>query len=118
MGEAEARLFAQEGAKVVVALYFRRLVHRRALLQIVARERAGFGRSKEFYDSKVKVLSEQIEHHVGEEERPADGIFSQARAAGLDMNDLGNRMRARKQELMARYKSEGFDRATRLPAPR
>jgi hypothetical protein len=63
---------------------------------------------QEFYDSKVKVLSEQIEHHLGEEERPADGIFSQARAAGLDMTDLGNRMWARKQELMAQYKSEGL----------
>jgi Hemerythrin HHE cation binding domain len=64
--------------------------------------------NQEFYDSKVKVLSEQIEHHVGEEERPADGIFSRAREAGLDMKDLGNRMRVRKQELMAQYKSEGL----------
>jgi len=64
---------------------------------------------QEFYAAKVKVLSEQIEHHVGEEERPADGIFSQARAAGLDMKDLGDRLRARKQELMAQYKSEGLN---------
>ena len=41
--------------------------------------------SAEFYDAKVKVLSEQIEHHVHEEERRLDGIFAQARVAGLDM---------------------------------
>jgi hemerythrin superfamily protein len=28
---------------------------------------------EEFYDAKVKVLSEQIEHHVHEEERRSDG---------------------------------------------
>jgi hemerythrin superfamily protein len=33
--------------------------------------------NEEFYDAKVKVLSEQIEHHVHEEEKRSDGIFSQ-----------------------------------------
>jgi hypothetical protein len=47
---------------------------------------------EEFYDAKVKVLSEQVEHHVHEEEMRSEGIFSQARAAGLDMDDLGARM--------------------------
>jgi Hemerythrin HHE cation binding domain len=65
----------------------------------------------EFYASKVKVLSEQIEHHVGEEERPSKGIFSKARAAGLDMGALGARLAARKKELAAQYGAEG------LPAP-
>src|SRR4026208_1964771 len=45
--------------------------------------------SDEFYDSKVKVLQEQIEHHVGEEEKRMEGLFSQARKAGLDMDALG-----------------------------
>jgi hemerythrin superfamily protein len=67
--------------------------------------------SEEFYDAKVKVLSEQIEHHVHEEERRSDGIFSQARAAGLDMDELGNRLRARKEAILAEYKSNG------VPAP-
>jgi hemerythrin superfamily protein len=62
----------------------------------------------EFYDSKVKVLSEQIEHHVHEEERRSDGIFSQARAAGIDMDALGVQMVARKQELMAQFKAKGM----------
>jgi hypothetical protein len=50
--------------------------------------------NEEFYDAKVKVLSEQIEHHVHEEEKRSEGIFSQARAAGLDMVELGDRMKA------------------------
>jgi Hemerythrin HHE cation binding domain len=62
----------------------------------------------EFYDSKVKVLSEQIEHHVGEEERPSTGMFSQARAAGLDMDALGAQLATRKKELMARFAAAGL----------
>jgi hypothetical protein len=65
----------------------------------------------EFYDAKVKVLSEQIEHHVRDEERRSEGMFASARAAGLDMDTLGIRMKARKRELMAQFKAEG------LPAP-
>jgi len=67
--------------------------------------------NEEFYDAKVKVLSEQIEHHVHEEERRSDGIFSQARAAGLDMDELGDRMKARKEAILAEYKTSG------IPAP-
>jgi Hemerythrin HHE cation binding domain len=65
----------------------------------------------EFYDSKVHVLSEQIEHHVGEEERPSTGLFSQARAAGLDMDPIGSQLEARKKELLARFAVAG------VPAP-
>ena len=63
---------------------------------------------EEFYDAKVKVLSEQIEHHVEEEEKRSEGVFSQARAAGLDMDELGARMAARKKELMAQFAAEGL----------
>ena len=66
---------------------------------------------EDFYDAKVEVLSEQIEHHVEEEERRSDGIFAQARSAGLDMAALGARLEARKQELTEQFESDG------LPAP-
>jgi Hemerythrin HHE cation binding domain len=62
----------------------------------------------EFYDAKMKVLSEDIKHHVKEEEKPGEGIFSQARKAELDMNALGERLAARKQELKAKIKAEGL----------
>lgn len=64
--------------------------------------------SDEFYDAKVKVLSEQIEHHVGEEEKRMEGMFSQARNAGLDMDVLGDQLRARKSELIAEYRANGL----------
>jgi hemerythrin superfamily protein len=58
-----------------------------------------------FYDAKVKVLSEMIKHHVKEEEKRAEGLFAEAKEAGLDMDALGKQMSARKEELMAEYKS-------------
>jgi hypothetical protein len=62
---------------------------------------------EEFYDAKVTVLSEQIKHHVAEEEKRSEGLFAQARAAGIDMDGLGARMQARKQELLAKFKTDG-----------
>jgi hypothetical protein len=60
-----------------------------------------------YYDAKVKVLSEMIAHHVEEEEKRVEGMFSQARKAGLDMDDLGERMMAEKKRLSATYKASG-----------
>ena len=57
--------------------------------------------SDDFYDAKVKVLQEQIEHHVEEEEKRLVGIFSQAKKAGLDMDALGIQLAQRKAELIA-----------------
>ena len=65
------------------------------------------GPDEEFYDAKVKVLSEMIEHHVKEEEQRVEGMFSQARKAGLPMDDLGERMLAMKEQLMAEAKAKG-----------
>ncbi|QDX25091.1 hemerythrin domain-containing protein [Sphingomonas suaedae] len=64
--------------------------------------------SGEFYDAKVKVLSEQIEHHVKEEEKRMEGMFAQARKAGLDMDALGEQLAARKEELLAQYEASGL----------
>jgi hemerythrin superfamily protein len=61
--------------------------------------------SDEFYDSKVKVLSEEIDHHIQEEEKRMEGLFSQARKAGLDMEALGEQLAQRKAELMKQTES-------------
>lgn len=61
----------------------------------------------DFYDAKVKVLSEEIKHHVKEEEQ-RDGIFAQAKKAGVDMAQLGEQLAARKAELMKEFKSSGI----------
>ena len=74
---------------------------------LIAEIEAG-GPDDDFYDAKVKVLSEQIEHHVEEEEKRMEGIFAQARKAGLDMDALGEQLRARKEELVATYKASGL----------
>jgi hemerythrin superfamily protein len=51
------------------------------------------------WDARVKVLSEMIKHHVKEEEE-RDGLFAKAKKAGLDLEDLGSQLKARKAELM------------------
>jgi hypothetical protein len=55
---------------------------------------------EEFYDAKVKVLGEYIKHHVKEEEQPG-GVFAQAKRGDEDLEAMGERLKARKQELMA-----------------
>jgi hypothetical protein len=68
----------------------------------------------QFYDAKVTVLAEYIRHHVAEEEKPDEGIFAEAREAGVDMEALGPRIQSRKTELMAR--SDAL--TSRAPQPR
>jgi hypothetical protein len=63
------------------------------------------GPDDDFYDAKVKVLSEMIKHHVKEEEKRAEGLFAEAKEAGLDMDSLGEQLMTRKQELMREFKS-------------
>lgn len=52
----------------------------------------------DLYDAKVKVLGEQIDHHVKEEE---EEMFEKARNSGLDLVALGQEMAQRKQEIIA-----------------
>jgi len=54
----------------------------------------------DLYDAKVKVLGEYIKHHVKEEEQPG-GIFAQAKRGDEDLEAMGQRLQARKAELMA-----------------
>ena len=74
---------------------------------LIAEIEAG-GPGDEFYDAKVKVLGEQIEHHVKEEEARIEGIFTLARKAGVDMDALGVEMAARKADLAAKYDKSGL----------
>jgi hypothetical protein len=74
---------------------------------LIAEIMAGDPSGDEFYDAKVQVLSEEIKHHVEEEERRMEGLFAQARKAGLDMDALGDQLAARKAELTDQFKSSG-----------
>ena len=49
-------------------------------------------------DAKVKQLLAHVRHHVREEQNE---LFTRARASSLDMIDLGARLAARKQDLLA-----------------
>lgn len=62
----------------------------------------------DFYDAKVKVLSEEIKHHVHEEEMPSEGMFAQCRKEDVDLVALRDAMLARKQALLAEAESDGL----------
>jgi hemerythrin superfamily protein len=69
------------------------------------------GAEADFFEAKVKVLQEQIEHHVKEEEKEWGSLFAQARKADVDLQALGQRIAARKAELMEQAESEGLPAA-------
>ena len=52
----------------------------------------------EMYDAKVKVLSVYVKHHVKEEQNQ---MFPKVKASSLDMVELGARMAARREDLLA-----------------
>jgi len=66
----------------------------------------------DYYDAKVKVLSEMIKHHVKEEEQPG-GMFAEAKKSELDLAELGQQMAARKMELEGQ--EDGIDS---MPPPK
>jgi len=62
----------------------------------------------DFYDAKVTVLSEEIKHHVKEEEMAKEGMFAQARETDVDLVALRDQMMTRKEELMATAQGVGL----------
>lgn len=64
------------------------------------------GPEDEYFDARIKVLSEMIRHHVKEEEQPG-GMFAQARDAEIDLKSLGDQMAAEKAKLMGEAGQRG-----------
>jgi hemerythrin superfamily protein len=71
---------------------------------LVAEIEAGSGQSDDYFDAKVQVLSEQVEHHVEEEEKE---LFPEVRKAEIDLKALGEQLAQRKKELMKEFKASG-----------
>jgi hemerythrin superfamily protein len=71
---------------------------------LIAEIEAGNGQSDDFFDAKVKVLSEEIDHHVEEEEKE---LFPEVRKADMDLEALGEQLADRKSELSKDFKKSG-----------
>jgi hemerythrin superfamily protein len=68
--------------------------------KVLINDLMGADSGSEMYDAKVQVLSEYIKHHVKEEERPRTGVFAEAKRKGVDLAEIGDQLKARKEELM------------------
>jgi hemerythrin superfamily protein len=81
-------------------LYFEALEEHRAAGELVLPDLLSTDPSSECFGGRAKVLKELIEHHAKEEERE---MFPRAREllSAQELLSLGERMSARKQELLA-----------------
>lgn len=78
--------------------------------RLLVRDLLEAGPDEDYFEAKVKVLKEDVEHHVKEEEERG-GAFSQARKSDVDLNALRKKMEARKSELL------GMADRAELPMP-
>lgn len=67
------------------------------MAKMLLNELADMSADDERYAAKFTVLAEGVWHHIREEEGE---MFPKAKASDLDLEELGERMAARKQELM------------------
>jgi hemerythrin superfamily protein len=61
----------------------------------------------DLYDAKVKVLGEQVRHHVKDEEAE---LFPEVKSAKMDIEEIGKKLAQRKAALLAELSGEGGSR--------
>jgi hemerythrin-like domain-containing protein len=85
-------------------LYFEALEEHRAAGELVLPDLQGTDVSSEKFGGRAKVLKELVSHHADEEEKD---MFSRARKVFSkdDLAELGERLAARKQELLGQMAS-------------
>ena len=66
------------------------------------------GPDDDYFDARVSVLSEMINHHVNEEEKRG-GMFAKARSSDMDLDSLGEQLKQRKAEVMGEEASTSGD---------
>jgi hypothetical protein len=59
--------------------------------------------SDDYYDAKVTVLGEYVDHHVEEEQNE---MFKKARKAKVDMEKLGKKMATRKRAILRELEAQ------------
>src|SRR6266446_3744880 len=62
----------------------------------------------QYYDAKVRILSEEIKHHIAEEEKPTSGIFATAEQANVTTQHLAKQLGDRKRELAIKANAGGL----------
>src|SRR5258707_12871176 len=62
----------------------------------------------QYYDAKVRTLSEEIKHHIAEEEKPTSGIFARAEQANVTTEHLAKQLGDRKRKLTTKANSGGL----------
>jgi hemerythrin superfamily protein len=72
-------------------------VEHQSLKELIAKIEQAKPGSEEF-DAHVKVLGEYVKHHVKEEQNE---LFPKVRKSEMDLNEVGDRLAARKDELQA-----------------
>jgi len=68
----------------------------------------------ELFDAKVTVLGEWVRHHIREEQNE---MFPQVRKSSLDLTELAERMRVRKEELTDEVEQQNDPRERSASGP-
>ncbi len=98
--EIEEKLFYPESKQENTEEILRESVEEHLAMKRIVADLIDIGPADEQFDAKMKVLQEQVEHHVGEEE---EELFPKVRKdlSKDELDDLGGRMQAMADELEA-----------------